>query len=90
MGKTDASNSDQDITQRRWLLVDIDPTRSSGIFSSNEEHEEALNKAKKIRGFLSDIGGRFIFSPALETERTYSTGLISQMMPSPPNWWRIV
>ena len=55
-GKTDASTSDQDITRRRWLPVDIDPTRPSGISSSNEEHEEALTKAKKIRGFLSEMG----------------------------------
>ena len=55
-GKTDASTSDQDIARRVWFPVDIDPTRPAGISSSNAEHGEALAKAAKIKGFLSEMG----------------------------------
>lgn len=41
--------SDEDIDHRRWLLVDIDPVRASGISSTYEEHESALALALAIR-----------------------------------------
>jgi hypothetical protein len=47
------STSDVDIIQRRWLLIDCDAIRASGISASNEEHEHALAKAGKIRNKLN-------------------------------------
>ncbi len=50
------TTSDSDILRRRWLPIDIDPVRPSGISSTDEEHEAALAVAKKIRDWLADIG----------------------------------
>ncbi len=43
---------DADITARRWLPVDIDARRSSGISSTDQEHEAAIAVAKEIKRFL--------------------------------------
>lgn len=55
-GKNDSATQDADIIRRRWLPIDIDPKRPSGISSSNEEHEKAHDKARKIRAFLTELG----------------------------------
>ena len=54
--KGDSATGDGDIIRRRWFPVDIDPKRPSGISSTEEEHEEALEKAQRIKGFLSELG----------------------------------
>jgi hypothetical protein len=48
--------SDRDITARRWLLVDIDPRRPSGISSSDAEHALSLNRATSIAAHLAGRG----------------------------------
>ena len=48
--------SDRDIVSRRWLLVDLDPVRPSGISSSDAEHEAALDRALTIRDVLRQAG----------------------------------
>ena len=50
------TTADTDIVRRRWLLIDCDPRRASGVSSSNAEHESALDKAREIRGGLSSLG----------------------------------
>jgi len=55
-GKNDAATQDTDVIRRRWLPIDIDPKRPSGISSSNAEHDHAHDKAKKIRAFLTELG----------------------------------
>ena len=50
------TTADTDIVRRRWLLIDCDPRRASGVFSSNAEHESALAKAREIRDGLSSLG----------------------------------
>ncbi len=52
-----ATTADADITRRRWFVVDIDPKRPSGISSTDEEHEAALDVAGKVAGFLTEICG---------------------------------
>lgn len=52
----DATTSDADITCRRWLLIDCDAKRKSGIPSSESEHNSALAKASEIRDGLSSMG----------------------------------
>lgn len=47
--------SDSDITARRWLLVDIDAKRPSGISSTDAEHNAAIDKARQI---LDVLGGK--------------------------------
>lgn len=50
------TTADTDIVRRRWLLIDCDPRRASGVSSSNSEHESALAKAREIRDGLSSLG----------------------------------
>jgi hypothetical protein len=54
-GKTPLT-SDGDIIRRRWLLIDCDAVRPSGISSTDEEHEAALAKAREIRDYLTSLG----------------------------------
>ncbi|WP_048148297.1 hypothetical protein [Methanolacinia paynteri] len=56
LGRKDSTTADADIIRRRWLPVDLDPVRPSGVSSTDEEHEAALAKAKKISGFLEIFG----------------------------------
>ena len=50
------TTADTDIVRRRWLLIDCDPRRASGVSSSNAEHESARAKAREIRDGLSSLG----------------------------------
>lgn len=50
------TTSDNDIIAREWVLIDLDPKRSSGVSSTNEEKEKARLKANDIFKFLKDIG----------------------------------
>ena len=52
----EATTADTDIVARRWLLVDCDPKRVSGVSSSDAEHEAAITMACKIRSGLSASG----------------------------------
>ena len=56
MGQRDPSTADKDIPRRRWLLIDCDAVRPSGISSSESEHLEAIAKAAEIRDGLRSIG----------------------------------
>ena len=52
----ETTTSDNDILQRRWLLIDLDPKRPAGISSSAAEHTAALKRAETIREWLHDQG----------------------------------
>jgi len=56
LGRKDATTADADIIRRRWLPIDLDPVRPSGVSSTDEEHDAAIAKAKQIAGFLLTIG----------------------------------
>jgi len=56
IGRKESTTSDVDIVQRRWLPIDIDPKRPSGISSSDEEHIFAIKKADDVAAWLSDFG----------------------------------
>jgi len=47
---------DEDIIRYEKILIDVDPERKSGISSTDEEHEYALNKTKEIKEFLDKEG----------------------------------
>ena len=49
--------SDKDIIKRRFLPLDADPIRPSGISSTDLEHNAALDKAFHVSGYLHDILG---------------------------------
>ena len=50
------TTADADIVCRRWLLIDCDAVRPSGVSSSDAEHDAALAKAREIRDGLSSLG----------------------------------
>jgi hypothetical protein len=56
LAKKDSSTSDSDILSRRWFLIDIDPARPSGVSSSEEEHQTALDRADEIAAALGERG----------------------------------
>lgn len=50
------ATGDKDILRRRWLLIDCDPDRPSGISANDSEHEAALAKACEVRAGLASLG----------------------------------
>lgn len=47
---------DKDVVGFKWLFIDLDPERKTGISSSNEELKKAYELAGKIYSFLKDYG----------------------------------
>ena len=56
MGPRDPSTADKDIPRRRWLLIDCDAIRPTGISSSDAEHQAAADKAAEIKNGLANMG----------------------------------
>jgi hypothetical protein len=56
VAKRGAGTTDANIISRRWLLIDLDPIRLSGISSTDAEHEAALSRARAIARGLSELG----------------------------------
>ena len=56
MQKVKNAVSDNDVTDYRWLLIDIDPKRPAGTASSNEELKASQELAARIRNYLRDTG----------------------------------
>lgn len=50
---------DKDIEQRRWLLLDCDPTRLSDCSATDSEKELAVAKANEVRDYLTSAGWPF-------------------------------
>lgn len=42
------TTADAQIIRRRWLPVDLDPVRPSGVSSSDQEHDLAIERARAI------------------------------------------
>lgn len=51
-----ATTADANITRRLWLPLDFDPVRSSGISSTDEEHEAAKMRAYEVKEYLRSRG----------------------------------
>ena len=47
-----ATTADGEIVKRRWLPIDFDALRPSGISSTDAEHDAALDMARECRSFL--------------------------------------
>ncbi len=56
LSKKDATTADADIVRRRWLPVDIDPVRPSGVSATDAEHDLALATAERIAAWLAEEG----------------------------------
>ena len=54
--KTKEATSDKDIDGFDWLFVDLDPERTSGISSTDEEVQNAVTLAQRVREYLRSIG----------------------------------
>src|SRR5438552_866101 len=50
------TTADNDILKRRWLLIDFDPVRPTGISSTDAEHDAALKRAREVRAWLIEQG----------------------------------
>jgi hypothetical protein len=59
-GKKAMAASDADVLRRRWLLIDVDPTRPAGISSTDEEKAAAL---AVITGVRRDLDARGFPAP---------------------------
>ena len=55
-GRDAVAAGDRDILARRWLLVDCDPKRASGISATEAEKAQALRLAETIRAELRSEG----------------------------------
>lgn len=50
------TTADKDVIGYDWLMIDLDPTRPSGVSSSNEELKSAKEMGNKIYQYLSGVG----------------------------------
>src|SRR5574344_1731537 len=48
--------SDKDIKCRRWLLIDLDPKRPTGISANKKEKEFAWAKVAEVKAYMTKIG----------------------------------
>jgi len=53
---TDNTSSDSDIESYKWLFIDLDPVRPSGVSSSFTEFNKANDLAFEVANFMSSIG----------------------------------
>jgi hypothetical protein len=58
-GWAENTTTDSQIVRRRWLPLDFDAVRPSGISSTDAQHEAALERARECRDWLVGLG----FSP---------------------------
>lgn len=54
--KGERTTGDQDILERRLILIDIDPVRESGVSSTQAELDAAQNKTSAVAEFLTSKG----------------------------------
>jgi len=89
--KTTGSASDHDISHRRYLLIDVDPTRPSGVSATEAEKEiageviDAIARWLKLLGFpdpiLADSGNGFHLLYAIDLPNDdESTDLIRECL----------
>ena len=50
------TTSDKDITNRRWLLIDLDSDRPSGVSATEEEVKNATEKGVQVYKYLIGMG----------------------------------
>jgi hypothetical protein len=56
------TTSDLDVTSFRWMLIDLDSKRPSGISSSNEEKKAAFSIAEDVIRFFRQLGHDPVFA----------------------------
>ena len=53
--KARETTADGDIVRRRWMLVDVDPVRPSGVSATDGELEMARERGEAIRAYLTTL-----------------------------------
>ena len=48
------TTTDSEVTAYRWILMDFDPVRPSGINTTDEEMEEAMSLARSVQAFCME------------------------------------
>jgi len=56
--RAEYTTADNNILRRRWLPIDLDPVRPSGVSSSDEEHLAAIERARIIADAMPADWGR--------------------------------
>lgn len=56
IAKPKGTTTDNDIIERRWVLIDLDPKRRSGISATDSELEKAHVKAARVYEYLKQNG----------------------------------
>lgn len=54
--KPEAATGNSDILCRRWMFVDIDPTRPAGISATEGEHRAAMDRAQRVALEMCNLG----------------------------------
>ncbi len=54
--KVESTTADRDIARRRWLPIDVDPVRPSGVSSTDGEKRAAYVRSKAVRDYLRGEG----------------------------------
>ncbi len=54
--KNGETTTDGMITKRTWFLIDADPIRITGISSTDEEHQTALDRIDTLVAYLAGLG----------------------------------
>ncbi len=50
------ATTDKDIVSRRWLLIDADPVRATGVSATDEEKLKAKEVTQKMYNYLHNLG----------------------------------
>ena len=50
------TTQDKDVVRRRWLLIDVDPVRPSGVSATDAELEAARQTAERLEAALASTG----------------------------------
>tara|TARA_R100001510_G_scaffold48444_1_gene46235 strand:+ start:2654 stop:5110 length:2457 start_codon:yes stop_codon:yes gene_type:complete len=56
VGSKGKSATDSDITRQKWLLIDIDPERPTGVSATQEERFAASDVVYAVRDYLTEQG----------------------------------
>lgn len=56
IAKPKSTTSDNDIVERRWVLIDLDPKRKAGVSSTDAELEKAHVRAARVYEYLRQNG----------------------------------
>jgi len=56
IGWQEGATEDADIRYRRWLLIDVDPERPTGVSATDEEKAAAFEVLERVRTGLRELG----------------------------------